>query len=476
MTHPTMIRAFKRLAIALVLGSAGAHAQELAPGETSFGVKLKLAGYAEGDRGFGLTASDGTPVDIDGETAEGYLDVQPVLFWRMSENWDFFTRLQGFLPSGEVVVFDEERPRRTESYAAVREFWIAYHGLTSYPGELLKIGRQRLRQPDGTWWDRDAEAIQWTFDSTLLQSHIGIASELHTARTGSDELPASQRDRAYAFAGISRQWHTQNFIGARVAHASDYGDIDDDPLSTEEDPKRTKRNLTWIGLYAHNGYHDRPERTGLYYWTQYDFLFGDREDFTPSSDPTLPAATTERDVRSWAIDGGVRLRFSAPFAIGFAYAVADGGGDEQRSKNFEQTGLHSNRSRFTGTRSLQYRYNEALRPELSNLRVLSAFLSVPARRFDASLVYHHFERNQADEPIVADGIDVQPVNEDVDIGEGLDLVLAAYFGTTPASRLAESEDLRSNVRLRGSVFRPGAAYGDDLDDQYRVMLETTLWF
>jgi alginate production protein len=467
---------FRPLAIAAAMASMSVSAQDLAPGEASFGIKLKLAGLAEGDRGLGTREIDGTPLDIDGETAEGYLDVQPVLFWRMAEDWDLFVRLQGFVPSGEVVVFDEERPRRTESFAAVREAWIAYHGLTSYPGEMIKLGRQRLREADGTWWDRDAEALRWTFDSTLLQAHVGLASELHTARTGSEELPASQRDRGYGFAGVSRQWYAEHFIGARVAHAFDYADPEDDFGSSEPDPKLSKRNYTWIGVYAHNDYFGAAERAGLYYWTQYDLLLGDREDLVVGADPALPATTTERDVRSWAIDGGARLRFAAPLSIGFAYAVADGGGDEQRSKNFEQTGLHSNRSRFTGTRSLLYRYNEALRPELSNLRILSTFVSVPLPRFDVSLVYHWIERNQDDEPIVADGIDLQPVNDDIDIGQGVDLVLATYFGTTPEARLDEQDDLRSNVRLRGSLFRPGDAYGDELDDQYRVMLETTLWF
>ena len=476
MTHPIVrsLRAFKPLAIAALLASGGALAEDLAPGEATFGIKLKLAGLAEGDRGLGRNDLDGAPVDPDGETAEGYLDVQPALFWRVSEDWDLFVRLQGFLPSGEIVVFDEERPRRPESFAAVREAWVAYHGLTSYPGEMIKIGRQRLREDDGTWWDRDAEAIHWTFDSTLLQAHVGLASELHTGRTGSEELPSSQRDRGYAFAGISRQWHAEHFIGARAAHAFDYAGPDD-PATDERDPKLSERQYTWIGLFAHNDYFGQPDRAGLYYWSQYNFLFGTREDVVPSGDP-LSATTVERDVRSWAIDGGARLHFDMPLSIGFAIAVADGGGDQARSKNFEQTGLHSNRSRFTGTRSLIYRYNEALRPELSNLRMASAFVSVPLRRFDASLVYHWIERNQNDEPIVADGIDVQPVNNDADIGEGIDLVLGTYFGTTPQSQIDDDDDLRSNVRLRGSLFRPGTAYGDSLDDQYRVILETTLWF
>ena len=247
-------------------------------------------------------------------------------------------------------------------------------------------------------------------------------------------------------------------------------------FSVDDDPKLVERRYTWLGVYAHNGFHGAPERAGLYYWAQIDFLTGTREETDRFTDRLTPVQRSERDVDSWAVDGGVRLRFTVPFAIGAAYAIGDGGGDDNESKSFEQTGLHSNRSRFTGTRSLLYRYNEALQPDLSNLQVLSLFASVPTQRFDASLVYHYFERNKAGAPVITDGIDVAPQNAAVNLGEGLDLVLSYYFGMTPKTAVGDREDLRSNVRLRGSLFRPGEAYGDDLDDQYRVMLETTLWF
>lgn len=464
------------LALSAALASTAATAQDLAPGDYSFGLKFKIAGIAEGARDFGRIDLDGTRADADGETAEGYLDIQPALFWRMSENWNFFTRLQGFVPSGELVVTDEESPRRTESYAAIREAWIEYGGLTAYPGESLRLGRQRLRDPDGTWMDRDAEALRWIFDTTLVQGHIGVASELATLRTDDTELPASQRDRGYVFAGLSGQWYAGQYVGARGIYAFDDVDLEEELLSTDVDPKLADRKLVWLGLYANNGYYDQPKNAGVYYTSQIDFLTGTREDASLGAPPEVPTTITEQDVSAFAGDLGLRVRFEIPLAIGVAYAFGQGGGDSV-DETYEQSGLHSNRSRFTGTRTRIYRYNEALQPDLTNLHIATAYVSVPMERFDASLIYHHFEREREDGPIVADGIDVQPDTVDSDIGDGLDLVLSAYFGETPNSKVGDQDDLRSNVSLRGSLFQPGDAFGgSDLDDQYRVTLEATWWF
>ncbi|HEY1078366.1 MAG TPA: alginate export family protein [Fontimonas sp.] len=468
---------FKLLAIsAAVVASTTAAAQDLAPGDYSLGLKLKLAGFAEGARDLGQIDIDGSRADPDGETTEGYVDVQPVLFWRMSENWNLFTRLQGFVPSGEIVVTDDDQPRRTESYAAIREAWVEYGGLTSYPGETLRIGRQRLREQDGSWMDRDADAIRWIFDTTLLQGHVGIATELDTFRTGDSELPPSQRDRGYAFGGLSGQWTAGNYIGARALYAFDYSDLDEEAASLAADAKRYDRQFVWLGAYVNNGYYSYPKSAGLYYSSQIDFLTGRKETVIPGELPGTDQRD-ERDVSAFAGDIGLRLRLDAPFAVGVAYAFGQGGGNPDVEETYEQSGLHSNRSRYTGTRSRLYRFNEALQPELSNLHVATAYVSVPAERFDASLVYHRFQREQEDAGIIVDGIDVQPSVNDDDIGEGYDLVLTGYFGSMSRATREDDDDLRSNVSLRGSLFRPGDAFGaGELDDQYRVILETTLWF
>lgn len=468
--------------MAALVAAGAASAADMQPGDAQVGLKLKLAGFAEGARDLGLTDDLGMPIDSDGETAEGYLDAQGTLYWQMSRNWANYTRIQGFVPSGEIVVYDEEDPRNADAYAALRELWFEYGGITSYPGEYLRFGRQRIRDYDGLWWDRDVESVRWIFDTTLLQMHLGVAEQFHPFRTDDSELPVSERDRAYVLAGLSQQWRAGHFYGVRATHAFDHIDLDEEAASSDDDRKLSKRRFTWLGLYAHNGYHDVPEAAGLYYWIQGNYLVGNREDFVPA-DPTppgTPALMLERDVRAWSGDVGFRVRLAAPFAMGVAYAFGQGGGldDPDESNTYEQPGLHSNRSRFTGTRSTIYRFNDALQAELSNLRVASAFMSIPGDRFDASFIYHRFTRDDGDVGVETDGLDVHPATTDTDLGDGYDLVLTTYFGAMPAADLGDTEDLRSNVRLRGSMFRPGDAYGetDDLEDQYRVTLEVTLWF
>ncbi|MFA5938534.1 MAG: alginate export family protein [Sinimarinibacterium sp.] len=468
------------LVLSATLAAATVRAADLQPGEADFELKLRLAGFGEGPRDLGLTDDAGLPIDADGDTAEGYLDLQPTLFWRMATDWSTLIRLQGFVPSGDIVVTDEERPRSTESYAALREAWIEYGGITSYPGEVLRVGRQRLRGADGTWWDRDVESVRWIFDTTLLQFQLGSAAQLDTFRSDGSELPASQRDRAYVFADLSGQWYTGHTIGARSTYAWDYGDVGDADTLDEPDPKLSDRRYGWVGVYAHNGYYDMPDALGLYYWLQADYLAGTRDDYIVTGSPETPLLRVGRDVGAFAGDVGLRARLARGFAVGaaWAYGQGDSGGadGDGRIETYEQPGLHSNRSRFTGTHSLLYRYNEALQPDLGNLQVGSAYLSIPLERFDASFVYHRLLRNSADAPVVTDGLDVAPSTDSRDLGNGYDLVLTGYFGATPSGSTGDREDLRSNLRLRGSLFQPGDAYGEDApDDQYRVTLELTLW-
>ena len=70
-----------------------------------------------------------------------------------------------------------------KSYLAMREFWVDYRGLTAYPGEHLRVGRQRLRSDEGTWWDTNIEAVNWRFDTTLLQATVGVAERFSEYRT-----------------------------------------------------------------------------------------------------------------------------------------------------------------------------------------------------------------------------------------------------------------------------------------------------
>jgi alginate production protein len=437
--------------------------------------KLRLGGLFEGERDLGLGLAD--------DTGEAFADAQGSFYFRSTDEFAALMRVQGFAPSGELVVNDEDRARRSESYVALRELWIENSGFTSYPGEVLRLGRQRLRDADGLWLDRDIESLRWIFDTTLVQGQIGVAESFLTFRSDDSDPSASLRDRTYAFTGLGRQWRVSHYLGARAIHAFDHVDLEEEAL-TEEDPKLSERRYTWLNLYAHNGYYHPDAQPGVTYSADATVLIGRREDFRAATE-LEPASREEFDVTAVAGDLGLRWRLptAAPFQVGAAYAFGSGDRDDNdRSERFEQTGLHSNRSRFTGTRSPLYRYGDALQPDLSNLHIASLYLSIPQERWDASLIYHRYARHRGREAIAADGIDVQPETDDRDIGNGVDLAVAYYFGNPigrGASRIGvpqENDDTRSNLRLRASTFNPGDAFAAAADSQHRVTLELTLWF
>lgn len=456
-----------------------APADPVSPGSIPAGWQTELRVgtglFAEGERDLGLGVAE--------ETTEGFADVQGAAYWNSGENWAALTRAQLFAPTGELVVTDEDQPRNSKSFARLREAWLEYRGLTSYPGESMRVGLQRLRDPDGQWFDQNIEAVRWIFDTTLLQADVGAAESFLTWRSDGSDPRSNVRDRTYVFGRLGTQWMQGQFFGARAIHAFDHADPEDEVLSEERDPKLTERNLTWIDLYAHNGYYDYKGKPGLSYWADVSALVGTRDDYTPATDVEA-ASTRESDVRAWATDIGLRWRLPTafPLQIGGNYAFGSGSEDGDTEHRYEQTGLHSNVSRFTGTRSQVYRYNGALQAELTNLHVGTVYLSIPHDRWDASLIYSRFARQHAGDPIVADGLSIQPEPGRKSLGDGVDLALAYYFanpvgrGRSTVTATQDDDDLRSNIRLRASAFDPDAAFPDGADPKYLLRLELTLWF
>jgi alginate production protein len=468
-----------------MLAFALAAAAPATPAQVTAGAKLKGAVYGEDARDLGMAPAAGTePGD---ERSASYVELGPYLHLQFGDN-ALYLRGQAFAAAGdEVVQNEDEQPVASEQYAALREAWVEFGGITSFPGEVLRLGLQRVKEQDGLWWDRDIESVRWIFDTTLVQAQVGAAEQFSTWRSDEVELSPSQRDRAYVFGTFSRQWRPGHFYGMRAAYAQDHGELPETGSFVEPDSKTRQRDYFWVALRTDNGFYDPRSPMRVSYWFEAIALGGQRESVQVSeadpADPSAPPAgqvlgTARTDVSALAGDAG--LRFSLPLIfplnVGATAAFAQGERVGNTSHVFEQTGLESNRSRFTGTRTLLHRFNEALAADWSNLVATSAFISMPAEIADFSIVYHQFRRHQGDEPFTADGIDVQPVNTSRDLGTGTDLVATRYFRGFGSQAAGEDEDQRSNVRVRASRFDPGAAYGEAVKDQYRVTLEVTLWF
>jgi alginate production protein len=183
----------------------------------------------------------------------------------------------------------------------------------------------------------------------------------------------------------------------------------------------------------------------------------------------------------------VRLRLDPQWQVGAAYARA--------SKDYEQNGLQSNRSNWTGTRSRISRFGEAFQAELANVQTASVFASWEMQEdYDASLIYHRFWRVDGNSPIGSSNINAAyesvndttgdtslatlPLNDgEKDLGQEMDLVVTKYFkqGLLPASLSQSFDEPSALVRLRAGVFKPGDAYAGGVDNYMHRAIVDVIW-
>jgi alginate production protein len=440
------------LAVACSLGaSLPAAAQHI-----DWAVRTTLAFEADGPRDLGL--ADEEPSDNN-----FFLSLAPRAIVELSPNWTGYVRGRVFLPTGRVAPFDSGEPddqTPSRAYAGVNELWIQYGGFTSYPGEALRLGRQHIRQVDNNWWDQDTDALRWILDTTLLDAEIGVAHAFSAFRSDGADVPPNQRDRTYYFGQIAGDWHAGNRIGLRAVHTT--GGV------APEGTRLASSELTWAGVFFENGFYDiLGTDHRLAYSAAATYLTGRQQ---------LALETDSQNIRAWQANMDLRLRLFKHFPLFI------GGGYTWSEPQFQQTGMQSNSSYFTGTNTLIGRYNETLQAELGNLRVATGFVSLDLEDDEASLIFSKFTRDDGLVPIITSALSVDPVTDSRDIGMGVDLVFTHHFSREQRhQRLLDRGDAFTALRrgslisLRASAFKPGDAYGPDARTDYRILLEGTLW-
>ncbi|NBA96225.1 alginate export family protein [Pseudomonas sp. R5(2019)] len=453
--------------------------------EKNFGLEVKVTGQSEDDRDLGTRAGG----DVNGAG----LDLRPWVYGGRG-NWSAFamgqavaatdiietdTLRQSTVDRSQANSSDNRKPDK--SYLAMREFWIGYSGLTQYPGEQLRLGRQRLRNDDGMWRDTHIEALNWIFDTSLLRANLGVAERFSEYRTDLTELAPDDKDRLHVYGDVATQWQPGHWVGLRAHHSHDSGKLANPGETVDAQDKTQTGDLTWLGLEANSDAYNFRNTNTLNYWGSVTWLTGNRDslDTTTVNDEQVATGKQSGDVNAWATDLGIRWRLDANWQIGGAYARGSG--------NYEQTGLESNRSNFTGTRSRVRRFGEALRGELENLQSATLFTSWQLQGdYDASLIYHKFWRVDGDQNIGGSGINAvvednginRPlIQGEKDLGQEMDLVVTQYFkqGLLPAALSQSIDEPSALVRLRVGIFKPGDAYGKEADSYMHRAFVDVVW-
>ena len=458
----------------------------------NFGLEVKVTGQSEDDRDLGTRPGG----DVNGLG----LDLRPWVYGERG-NWSAYAMGQAVTATdtietdtlrqnddGTAVDTGDDSRKPDKSYLALREFWVGYSGFTPYPGEQLRFGRQRLRSDDGMWRDTNIEALNWSFDTTLLKADLGVAQRFSEYRTDLTELAPEDKHRTHVYGNVATQWTPGHWVGLRAHHTHDSGNLKNPGERVDALDKTRTGDLTWLGLEANSdAYNWRNDHT-VNYWGSLTWLTGNRDTLSSQlvGDEQVATGTRSGDVNAWATDLGIRLRLDPNWQVGAAYARGSGGGSDG-SNNFEQTGLESNRSNFTGTRSRVHRFGEAFRGELGNLQAATLFASWQLREdYDASFIYHKFWRVDGEQNIGSsginavvndDGINRPLVNGEKDLGQEMDVVVTKYFkqGLLPASLSQSIDEPSALVRLRAGVFKPGDAYGKEADSYMHRAFVDVIW-
>ncbi|WP_226503006.1 alginate export family protein [Pseudomonas sp. MWU16-30317] len=472
----------------------------------NFGIEVKATGQSEDDRDLG-TRSGG---DVNGVG----IDLRPWAYLERGQ-WAFYAMGQAVAASDVIQTdpLDEQNATApsvntsginhnsardgNDAYFAMREFWVSYQGLfTPYPGENAKFGRQRLRNDDGQWRDDNIEALTWNLDTTLLKSHLGVAERFSDYRTDYDQLSAQDKQRLHAFGDAYYQWMPGQWIGVRAHYVKDDGKLADAGKVVDDLDKRVNSKIGWVGLDANSDAYNYRNLNQVNYWGSVTFMDGSQDLnsaaydannlTTDASGHTLASPKSNRDLSGWGSDLGIRLRLDPQWQVGGAYS--------QASKNYEQNGLQSNRSTWTGTRSRISRFGEAYQAQMGNTRVASVFASWQQEdQYDASLIYHKFWRVDGNSGI--GGSNINAVQEDInnnndisfntlplnsgskDLGQEVDLVVTKYFkqGLLPAALSQSIDEPSALIRLRAGLFKPGDAYGSGVDNYMHRAIVDVIW-
>ncbi len=398
-------------------------------------------------------------LDADSWLLETRLAASGVLFSLQDWTWKVDTRAQASGSNALLIDDDNGLVREQDSddnyFFQLREAWIRYHGLTSLPGEHLTIGLQRLYEGQGLWWDVDIESITWQGDTTQLDWIIAVVQEFDTNRTKADLATRDEYTMRW-FDSVDWDWTAYLTVGLKVMHSSQ--NLDDPSIARTDTSLGADADSLWYGLHISSGWERRKPVGEIAYKAEWIMQQGD----SLQAFNDLPLANT--DIDADALDLGIRWDLQH-VSVGALFTRGSGGGTRDESNLFSQTGIHSNRSRAFGNRQIIYRFNEAFRPDISNLTYAGVFASwMPSRQWEAVFLAGHYRKTESTSPIYVSGRQIDVISGDDDVGRSVDLNLTYYPDN--------GQFFNMNVlRLRAGYFNPGSGLGNP-DTDYRITLES----
>lgn len=282
------------------------------------------------------------------------------------------------------------------------------------PGFALTIGRQSFKDARKWYVDEDLDGLRLTFEKDDWNFEAAATRELLFKKNLLESTPDEDAINNY-FLRAGYRLNDANDLNAYVLVRDGMSGVDEE--------------LTYFGLSARGDWGEQ-----INYWSDFAYLRGrDGADH----------------LSGFGVDLGATYRMDLAYQPSFTLAYAMGSGGDHGDDGFRQSGLEGNEHRFGGVEDFRY-YGEALDPELSNIKILTAGFGVrPTEKSSIDLTLHRYWQDVAtDGRLSGAAVRASTNGNSKDLGTGINLI----FG------YREIEDIDLGLRL--GWFKPGDAFDD----------------
>jgi hypothetical protein len=405
--------------------------------------------------------------------------------WNITQHDLFFWEGRGVAAAGKGGFQTEDTGGLSngQSFLEWRQSYFEFNNIDDQP-YAVRLGRQKLREPYGLWWNQDFDSARALYQSSLFSGNVAAGQNLFNYNTNGSSFTNNDKNVARVLAEGSWQYWYQNFFETRLMYQDDHSGVGVGQVENAQQLDPGTSSLVYGGLRAAGSTHflatgdvKTDYRLDLLGVAGHENLAATAPDGTSNR---IVTGVTGQSVRGWALDAStdVPLPNMKPLLhLGYAYGSGDGNTADGSDHTFREDGLAGNFSRFGALTENTDNYGTVLRPELSNIHILSAGFTTPV--FDAAsagVIYRYYRLADAATSLPSSGVVNNLDGVHKNLGQGLDLL----FNTDilKEAHLAASHGV-TDVTLRSSLgfFWAGKAYGTgDGDVAARGLVEVKIGF
>lgn len=396
---------------------------------------------------------------------------------QFSPNTRSFIDIKGLRINGDTGAEEDTGTATSlESYLELRQAWIEHKMWGGSIPLSYKIGRQRLKEKSTLWWNRDMDAIKISYDTSLFKTHIAFGENLGSYRTVNDDFLRDDEKRFRIMGQSEWQWAYQHFITLRGHFENDHSGVPSIGQNVPiNDLDTVDMRLLWLGVDTHGTYTPKkptPYLKNIHYQAQAMYVTGreylTQTAFIPLSNFRNVTGIDKQNVRGWAIDTSMQVAIDAPhdpiLTVGYAYGSGDDDTSDRTDYAFRQTDMNGNSNLPFGAGTSIRKYGDVLRPELSNLHILTVGGSIDIlKSSQLHVIGHYYHLDHKATSLRSSGISAALDRRHKSVGFGTDFVvdyrLSDEWQGIP-SLLGQSK-----IKLSLGHFIAGSAYGTAEGDQ-----------